>query len=79
MSDTIESQSQPETRLLVSLATYNEAGNLQSLVQTIRQFAPRSSILIIDDNAPDGTGKIADELAVELPAIHVMHRPGKLG
>ena len=79
MSDTIESQSQPETRLLVSLATYNEAGNLQPLVQTIRQFAPRSSILIIDDNSPDGTGKIADELAVELPAIHVMHRPGKLG
>ena len=79
VSDSIESQSQPETRLLVSLATYNEAGNLQPLVQTIRQFAPRSSILIIDDNSPDGTGKIADELAVELPAIHVMHRPGKLG
>jgi len=51
----------------------------QNAIQTIRQFAPRSSILIIDDNSPDGTGKIADELAVELPAIHVMHRPGKLG
>ncbi len=79
VSDSIDSQSQPGSRLLVSLATYNEAGNLQPLVQTIRQFAPQSSILIIDDNSPDGTGKIADELAAELPAIHVLHRPGKLG
>ena len=79
MSDSIESPAQPESRLLVSLATYNEAGNLRPLVQTIRQFAPRSSILIIDDNSPDGTGKIADKLAVGLPAIHVLHRPRKLG
>ena len=49
--------------LLVSLATYNEAGNLRPLVETIRQFAPHGSILIIDDNSPDGTGRIADELA----------------
>ena len=63
MSHSIQSPSRPASRLLVSLATYNEAGNLQPLVQTIRQFAPESSILIIDDNSPDGTGKIADELA----------------
>jgi dolichol-phosphate mannosyltransferase len=79
VSDPIETHSRPESRLLVSLATYNEAGNLRPLVETIRQFAPGSSILIIDDNSPDGTGKIADELARALPAIHVIHRPGKLG
>ena len=79
VSDSHESQSQPETKLLVSLATYNELGNLQPLVQAIRQFAPRSSILIIDDNSPDGTGKIADELAAQVPEIHVLHRPAKLG
>ncbi len=51
---------QPE--LLISLATYNEAGNLRPLVETIRQLRPACSILIIDDNSPDGTGRIADEL-----------------
>jgi dolichol-phosphate mannosyltransferase len=67
------------TELLISLATYNEAGNLRPLVEMIRQFAPSSSILIIDDNSPDGTGRIADELRESLSHIHVIHRPGKLG
>ena len=66
-------------KLLVSLATYNEAGNLRPLVETIRQFAPDSSILVIDDNSPDGTGQIADEIRDNLPNVHVLHRPGKLG
>src|SRR5437764_1374978 len=64
---------------LLSLATYNEAGNLRPLVETIRQFAPDSSILITDDNSPDGTGQIADQLKAELPNIEVIHRSGKLG
>ncbi len=66
-------------RLLVSLATYNEAGNLRPLVETIRAHTPESSLLIIDDNSPDGTGQIADELRQTLPNVHVIHRPGKLG
>jgi dolichol-phosphate mannosyltransferase len=66
-------------RLLVSLATYNEAGNLRPLVETVRQFAPNSSILVIDDNSPDGTGRIADEIRDNLHNVHVLHRPGKLG
>jgi dolichol-phosphate mannosyltransferase len=66
-------------RLLVSLATYNEAGNLRPLAEAIRQHAPDASILVIDDNSPDGTGRIADELRESLPEIHVIHRPGKLG
>jgi dolichol-phosphate mannosyltransferase len=64
---------------VVSLATYNEAGNLRPLVEAIRQQAPQASILIIDDNSPDGTGRIADELCATMPGIHVIHRPGKLG
>jgi dolichol-phosphate mannosyltransferase len=79
VSNTTQSEPPGEPRLLVSLATYNESGNLRPLVESIRQFAPESSILIIDDNSPDGTGKIADELAAELQRIHVIHRPGKLG
>jgi len=66
-------------KLLVSLATYNEAGNLRPLVETIRQYVPDTAILIIDDNSPDGTGRIADELCETLPKIHVIHRPGKQG
>jgi len=66
-------------RLLVSLATYNEVDNLRDMVVEIRQHAPHASILIVDDNSPDGTGRLGDELAATLPAIQVLHRPGKLG
>ncbi len=66
-------------RLLVSLATFNEAENLRGLATEILQFAPHASILVIDDNSPDGTGEIADAMRAENPAIHVIHRPGKLG
>jgi dolichol-phosphate mannosyltransferase len=66
-------------RLLVSLATFNEAGNLRPLVESIRQHAPEAEILVIDDNSPDGTGRIADEIKAEWAGLHVIHRPGKLG
>jgi dolichol-phosphate mannosyltransferase len=66
-------------RLLVSLATFNEAGNLRPLVESIRQHAPEAEILVIDDNSPDGTGRIADEIKSEWAGLHVIHRPGKLG
>ena len=52
---------------------------MRALVETIRQFAPHASILVIDDNSPDGTGEVADELKATLPEIHVIHRAGKLG
>src|SRR5262245_5445665 len=66
-------------RLLVSLATYCERDNLSGLVLAIHQNAPHADILIIDDNSPDGTGKLADELAAADSRIRVLHRPGKLG
>jgi len=66
-------------RLLVSLATYNEVECLRPMVEEILQFAPHASILIIDDNSPDGTGRLADALKATLPGVHVLHRPGKLG
>ena len=61
------------------MATYDEAINLRLLVDAIRQCAPRASILVIDDNSPDGTGDIADQIRDMLPNIHVIHRSGKLG
>jgi dolichol-phosphate mannosyltransferase len=66
-------------RLLVSLATYNEAGNLHDLVGTILQFAPHAHILVTDDNSPDGTGRIADALKSEGKVHEVIHRAGKQG
>jgi dolichol-phosphate mannosyltransferase len=68
-----------QPRVLISLATYNEAGNLRELVADLRSFAPEAAILVIDDNSPDGTGAIADELKATLPAIDVIHRAGKQG
>jgi dolichol-phosphate mannosyltransferase len=69
----------PLPRLLVSLATYDEADNLEALVHEIRNHAPHAEILVIDDNSPDGTGQIADRLRAELHGIHVIHRTGKQG
>ncbi len=66
-------------RLLVSLATYDEAKNLEPLVHEIRKHAPHAEILVIDDDSPDGTGAIADRLAETLPDVHVIHRPRKSG
>jgi dolichol-phosphate mannosyltransferase len=68
-----------EPRILVSLATYNEAGNLVPLVEEIHRQVPTADVLVIDDNSPDGTGKLADELAGKDSRVHVLHRPGKLG
>lgn len=66
-------------RILVSLATYNERDNLAPLLAEIHKEAPSADLLVIDDNSPDGTGQLADELAAGNPRLHVMHRPGKLG
>jgi dolichol-phosphate mannosyltransferase len=66
-------------RILVSLATYNEHDNLAPLVHEVHSVLPDADILVIDDNSPDGTGRVADELAAVDPRIHVLHRPGKLG
>src|SRR5262249_52320353 len=69
----------PEAKILVSMATYNERHNLAPLVEGIRQVVPKVDILITDDNSPDGTGRLADDLAAHDSRIHVIHRAGKLG
>lgn len=66
-------------RLLISLATYNEADNLGPLLTEIKQALPHADVLVIDDNSPDGTGKLADQWAARETWVHVLHRPGKLG
>jgi dolichol-phosphate mannosyltransferase len=66
-------------RILVSVATYNERDNLAPLLAEIQKALPRAEILVIDDNSPDGTGKLADDLAAHNPRLHVLHRAGKQG
>lgn len=68
-------------RVLVIVPTYNEAANIAAITARLRAAVPEADLLIADDNSPDGTGKIADELASEDPdqRIHVLHRPGKQG
>ncbi|HEY7152364.1 MAG TPA: glycosyltransferase, partial [Gemmataceae bacterium] len=66
-------------RILVSLATYNERDNLAPLLAEIHKAVPSADLLVIDDNSPDGTGQLADELVTSDPRLHVLHRPGKLG
>jgi dolichol-phosphate mannosyltransferase len=66
-------------RLLISLATYNERDNLGPLLAEVFQAVPDADVLVIDDNSPDGTGRLADDLARANPHLHVLHRAGKLG
>jgi len=66
-------------RLLVVVPTYNERVNLPLVVPAILQQDPRIDVLVVDDNSPDGTGQLADELAASTPRVHVLHRPTKSG
>lgn len=66
-------------RALVCIPTYNEADNLEPITQAVLKAEPRVDILVVDDNSPDGTGKIADALAAKEPRIRVLHREKKEG
>jgi dolichol-phosphate mannosyltransferase len=68
-----------QPRILVSLATYNERENLPPLIKAIHEHLPAADVLVVDDNSPDGTGALADELAANDARIRVLHRAGKLG
>ncbi|WP_425836329.1 polyprenol monophosphomannose synthase [Streptomyces fractus] len=64
---------------LVIIPTYNEAENIKPVVGRVRESVPAAHVLIADDNSPDGTGKLADELAADDEQVHVLHRTGKEG
>ncbi len=64
---------------LIIVPTYNELENIRRLLPELMALGPDFRVLVVDDNSPDGTGKLADELAVENERISVLHRPGKLG
>ncbi len=66
-------------QILVIIPTYNEKENIRRITDRVRQAVPEAHILIADDNSPDGTGQIADELAAADEQIQVLHRAGKEG
>ncbi|MFD7499316.1 polyprenol monophosphomannose synthase [Streptomyces sp. NPDC059832] len=69
----------PLGRILVIIPTYNEAENIKPIVSRVRAAVPDADILVADDNSPDGTGKVADEIAAGDSQVHVLHRKGKEG
>ena len=66
-------------RALVVIPTYNEAGNVPSIVPQVLAQDARLEVLVVDDNSPDGTGQLAAAIAAQEPRVHVIHREGKLG
>jgi len=67
-------------RFLICIPTYNERENLEPLLKEVLARTPSDTeVLVIDDNSPDATGALADDLARQNPRIHVLHRSGKLG
>ena len=66
-------------RALVVIPTYNEAPNVLNIVPQVLSQDPRLEVLVVDDNSPDGTGQMADELSAKNSRVHVIHREGKLG
>lgn len=64
---------------LVIVPTYNERENLPTLVGKVLSLPTSVDLLVVDDNSPDGTGQLAEDLAAKHPQIHVLHRPGKGG
>jgi dolichol-phosphate mannosyltransferase len=68
----------PATWVLVP--TYNEAETIESLVGAVlAELPPAGRVLVVDDDSPDGTGRIAERMASELERVEVLHRPGKRG
>lgn len=65
--------------VLVIIPTYNESENIRPIVARVLDAAPDVAILVVDDGSPDGTGRIADEMAAADTRIKVLHRSGKGG
>lgn len=66
-------------KVLVVMPTYNERENVPQIVPQVLEQGPGIEVLVVDDNSPDGTGQVVDEMVERNPRIHVIHREGKLG
>lgn len=66
-------------KILVTLPTYNEAGNIEVLTQELLALDPGVDVLVVDDNSPDGTWQLVDQMAASEPRIHLIHRVTERG
>ena len=69
----------PIGKVVVLIPTYNERENLLPIVSRLRAAVPEADVLVLDDNSPDGTGAIADQLAADDGQVRVLHRMNKEG
>jgi len=75
----VSSQGQQVERILIILPTYNEAENVIALATEVLAQDSRIEVLVVDDNSPDGTGEIVAGAKQNMPRLHLLSRPGKLG
>lgn len=66
-------------KVLIIVPTYNEKENIQRLVTAVLKQHDAIELLIIDDNSPDGTGAIVEQMMTSEPRLHIIKRPGKMG
>ena len=69
----------PASRVVVVLPTYDERENVAGMLAAIRTALPDADVLVVDDNSPDGTATVVEEVAAELGQIKLLRRPGKQG
>ena len=67
------------TDTVIAIPTYNEAETLPRQVAKLRAEVPQADLVILDDNSPDGTGQLAEELAAQDRGVKVVHRAEKAG
>ena len=80
--DPQETADDPRTdigRVVVIIPTYNEVDNIALIIERLREAVPSAHVLVVDDASPDGTGELADHIAVHDPNVHVLHREKKEG
>lgn len=64
---------------LILIPTYNEKDNIEAIVKAILQWNPQVAVLVIDDNSPDGTGDLVEQMQKSEPKVHLLKRAGKQG
>ncbi|MBN4076131.1 polyprenol monophosphomannose synthase [Gemmatimonas aurantiaca] len=78
MSDGVKAVSGRDKALII-FPTYNESENIEKIVHAVLPLDPRINVLVVDDNSPDGTGDLVDEMIKKEPRINVLHRMEKQG
>ena len=68
-----------DAKILIIIPTYDERENVGPISEAVHKYAPEADILFVDDNSPDGTGRLLDGMAAADSRIRVLHRPGKAG